>query len=130
MSSLKIEKETKVSNNNPPVGCDETEEEIDMIEEEDEIDDEDEDYDYEISDAIVQPADGVLTKYRDDEVCLLFFYTKPGMGISDKKIVYKGVAEFRIATSKFMKIAENIQDIAQSLKKTQNNDFGNNFMFA
>jgi len=109
-----------------PISCEETEEEI----EEDDIDDEDEENDYELSDALVQPADGVLTKYRDDEVCLLFFYCKPGMTGDSKKTVCKGVAEFRIAKSKFMKIADNIQEIANNLKKTDSRDYCNNFMFA
>jgi hypothetical protein len=121
------DKKSSIYNN-----CSEPETDFDIIEEDeidDEEDEEDDDEDYEISDVIVKPADGMLAKYRDEEVCLLFFYCKPGIH-GNKKKVFKGIAEFRIAPSKFMKIAENIQEIAQNFKKNQNRDCVNNFMFA
>ena len=69
-------------------------------------------------DILVQSVDGLIIGGDDEEIKILFYYLKPESYIEENCIKEcKGVAELRVSLSKFMDIANEINNRLQDIQK-------------
>ena len=71
-----------------------------------------------VDNVLVRPIDGVIIGGDDEEIKLLFYYTKPETFYDDYGTTQcKCVAEFRMSCTKFMDIANEINELVKEIQK-------------
>ena len=86
------------------------------IPERDEV--ENEKIELDVDDVLVRPIDGVIIGGDEEEIKLLFYYMKPETFYEDNVTTQcRCVAEFRVSCSKFVDIANEINERIKEIHK-------------